>query len=212
MFALSRKHIQWALYIHVYVLNTLSGGGFLSAGKWSESCSFTSDSLWPQGLYSPWNSPGQNIGMGSCSLFQGIFPTQGLNTDQLYQLSHQGSPVQGNLHCEESARVPSTVEDSSDFLIFFRPENSKQVAVSGLLTQLILRRGQLLRWQHHKHSSFCEHCERMTSHLNLFWSEILKTMDYSVFTWDMNFLPTSGLGVLTPNCHHGIKEDDKWLL
>ena len=42
----------------------------------SESCSVMSDSLWPHGLYSPWNSPGQNIGVGSLSLLQGIFPTQ----------------------------------------------------------------------------------------------------------------------------------------
>ena len=35
-----------------------------------------SDSLWPQGLYSPWNSPGQNTGVGSLSLLQGIFSTQ----------------------------------------------------------------------------------------------------------------------------------------
>ena len=33
--------------------------------------------LWPNGLYSPWNSPGQNTGVGICSLLQGIFPTQG---------------------------------------------------------------------------------------------------------------------------------------
>ena len=32
------------------------------------------------GLYSPWNSPGQNTGMGSLSFLQGIFPTQGLNS------------------------------------------------------------------------------------------------------------------------------------
>ena len=50
------------------------------------------------GLYSPWNSPGQNTGVGSHSLLQGIFPTQGLNpgllhcTQILYRLSHQGSP------------------------------------------------------------------------------------------------------------------------
>ena len=31
------------------------------------------------GLYSPWNSPGQNTGMGSLSLLQGNFPTQGSN-------------------------------------------------------------------------------------------------------------------------------------
>ena len=39
----------------------------------SESCSVMSNSTWPHGLYSPWNSPGQNIGVGSCSLLQGIF-------------------------------------------------------------------------------------------------------------------------------------------
>ena len=42
----------------------------------SEHCSVMSNSLWPRGLYSPWNSPGQNTGVGSLSLLQGIFPTQ----------------------------------------------------------------------------------------------------------------------------------------
>ena len=64
----------------------------------SESLSVMSNSLWPHGLYSPWNSPGQNTGVGSLSLPQGIFPTQGLNLGLrhcrwiLYQLSHKGSP------------------------------------------------------------------------------------------------------------------------
>ena len=55
-------------------------------------------SLQPHGLYSPWNSPGQNTGVGSLSLFQGIFPTQGSNLGLLhcrqilYQLSYKGSP------------------------------------------------------------------------------------------------------------------------
>ena len=35
--------------------------------------SVVSDSLWPRGLYSPWNCPGQNAGVGSLSLLQGIF-------------------------------------------------------------------------------------------------------------------------------------------
>ena len=49
-----------------------------SGSVWvSESCSVMSDSLRPHGLYSPWNSPGQNTGVGSYSLLQGIFPTQG---------------------------------------------------------------------------------------------------------------------------------------
>ena len=40
------------------------------------SRSVKSDSLWPHGLYSPWNSPGQNTGEGNLSLLQGIFPIQ----------------------------------------------------------------------------------------------------------------------------------------
>ena len=46
----------------------------------------------------PWNSPGQNTGVGSLSLLQGIFPTQRLNPGLLhcrqilYQLSQEGSP------------------------------------------------------------------------------------------------------------------------
>ena len=46
---------------------------------WCEVHSVVSDSLRPHGLYSPWNSPGQNTGAGSLSLLQGIFPTQGSN-------------------------------------------------------------------------------------------------------------------------------------
>ena len=47
---------------------------------------------------SPRNYPGQNIGVGSISLLQGIILTQELNCDPLhcrwilYQLSHKGRP------------------------------------------------------------------------------------------------------------------------
>ena len=64
----------------------------------SESCSVMSNSLGPHGLYSPWNSLGQNTGVDSLSLLQGIFPTQRSNSGLLhsrqilYQLSHKGSP------------------------------------------------------------------------------------------------------------------------
>ena len=63
-----------------------------------KSHSAVSDSLQPHRLYSPWYSPGQNTGVGSHSLFQKIFPTQGLNPGLphcrqiLYLLSHKGSP------------------------------------------------------------------------------------------------------------------------
>ena len=39
--------------------------------KWSKSHSVMSDYLRPHGLYSSWNSLGQNTGMGSCSLSRG---------------------------------------------------------------------------------------------------------------------------------------------
>ena len=61
----------------------------------SEVHSVVSDSLQPHGLYSPWNSPGQNIGVGSLSLLQGTFSTQGSNPGLphcrqiVYQLSHR---------------------------------------------------------------------------------------------------------------------------
>ena len=55
--------------------------------------------LWdPMDYTVPWNSLGQYTGVGSLSLLQGIFPTQGLNPGFLccrrilYQLSHKGSP------------------------------------------------------------------------------------------------------------------------
>ena len=42
----------------------------------SESRSVMSDSLQPHGLYNPWDSPGQNIGVGSLLLLQVIFQTR----------------------------------------------------------------------------------------------------------------------------------------
>ena len=66
----------------------------------SESCIVMSDSLRPNGLYSPWNSLGQITGVGSLSLLQGIFLIQGLNPGLLhcrqilYQLSRKGSFTQ----------------------------------------------------------------------------------------------------------------------
>ena len=67
--------------------------GILEKVRVAQSC----PTLQPQVLYSPWNSPGQNTGVGSLSLLQRIFPTQGLNPGLphcrqiLYQLNHKGS-------------------------------------------------------------------------------------------------------------------------
>ena len=77
----------------------------------SESCSVMSDSLWPHGLYSPWNSPGQNTGVGSLSCLQGIFPTQGSNPSLPhcrripYQLSHS-IVIQLHTHTHTHTHTP----------------------------------------------------------------------------------------------------------
>ena len=57
----------------------------------SESSSVMPNSLQPHGLCSPWNSPGQSTRVGSLSLLQGIFPTQGWNPGLLHcrQILHQ---------------------------------------------------------------------------------------------------------------------------
>ena len=55
-------------FVHVYfLLNPTS--------EVNENCSVFA----PHGLYSSWNSPGQNTGVGCHGLLQGIFPTQGWN-------------------------------------------------------------------------------------------------------------------------------------
>ena len=59
--------------------------------KWSESHLAVSDFLWQHGLYSSWNSLGQNTGVGSLSLLQGTFLTQGQNPGLLHckRILHQ---------------------------------------------------------------------------------------------------------------------------
>ena len=85
------------LHVQLYI--------YTSLGSQSESHSVVSDSQQPHGLYSLWNSLGQNTGVGNLSLLQGIFPTQGQNPGLpycrqiLYQLSYKGSLLHQNLNC-----------------------------------------------------------------------------------------------------------------
>ena len=70
----------------------------------SESCSVVSEFLLPHGLYSLWNSPGQNFGVGSCSLFQGIFPIQ---------VSNPGPTLQRDSLPAEPQRKPKNIGEGS---------------------------------------------------------------------------------------------------
>ena len=110
----------------------------------SESCSVVSDSLWPHGLYSPWNSPGQNTGVGSLSLLQGIFPTQGSNPGLLhcrwilYQLSHE-------LWCwRRLLRFPWTAGRSNQSVL---KEISPEYSLEGLMLKLKLQYFGHLMWR-----------------------------------------------------------------
>ena len=87
------------------------------------------DSLRPHGLHNPWNSPGQNTGVGSHSLLQGIFPTQESNwgllycRQILYLLSYQGSPL--GLSSTEGLR-PEQEEQQGN-----RPHEEKSGSIAG---------------------------------------------------------------------------------
>ena len=88
------------------ILKEISPVPWTSAYQAPPSMGFSRQEYWSglplpsptHGLYSPWNSPGQNTEVGSLSLLQGIFPTLGSNPGFphcrwiLYQLSHKGSP------------------------------------------------------------------------------------------------------------------------
>ena len=56
----------------------------LDSSSKNKSHSVVSDSLWPNGLSSPWNSPSKKSGVNCHFLFQGIFPTQGSNLGLLH--------------------------------------------------------------------------------------------------------------------------------
>ena len=61
-----------------------------------------SDSLWPYGLYSPWNPPGQNTGVGSLSLLQGIFPNPGIEPmSPALQADYLPAEPQGKPHSSQ---------------------------------------------------------------------------------------------------------------
>ena len=108
--------------------NGVMGKGYQQAfhvsGKWSESCSVMSDCLQPHGLYRPWNSPGQNTGLDSCLLFQGIFATQGL--------------IPGLLHCRQTFFLPAEPPG--------KPKNTGVVALKQLRSSSSSSSLFLLQW------------------------------------------------------------------
>ena len=74
-------------FSHQFWVHTMGSHCFKCWGKRTQKTAelsplkvkVVSNSLRPHGLYSPWESPGQSTAVGSLSLLQGIFPTQGSN-------------------------------------------------------------------------------------------------------------------------------------
>ena len=77
-----------------------------------------SGSSQPHRLHSPQDSPGQNSGVGSLSLLQGILPTQGRNAgpphcrQSLYRLSPQGGRVSAECKTKETGGLPGWLQGS----------------------------------------------------------------------------------------------------
>ena len=106
---------------------------------------------------SPWNSLGQNTGVGCQSLLQGIFTTQGLNPGLLhrrrilYQLSHKGSPPVNSLSlsfliCEtDDTTLMAESEEELKTLLMKVKEESEKVGL-----KLNIEKTKIMAiWSHH---------------------------------------------------------------
>ena len=117
--------------------------------------------LWPTRLLRPWDSPGKNTGEGCHFLLQGIFQTQGSNSDLphcrqiLYHLSHQGSALIGTLGTSilslsvTLAQETAKLKNKNSKPKFFRCWHSCKLANRSLLVSVFSfdQRNLLLIWQ-----------------------------------------------------------------
>ena len=105
-FSFINLYIYIFIYLYfIYLRPWLAACGINSPSE-SESHSVVSKSLQPHVLYSPWNSPSQDTGVGRLSLLQHIFPTHESNRGLLhcrhilYQLNYNQRSSQHPLHWE----------------------------------------------------------------------------------------------------------------
>ena len=132
-----------------------------------------SDSFRPHGLYSPWNSSGQNIGVCSLSLLQRIFPTQGSNQGLphcrqiLYQLSYQGSPLYFG-----TTQIPNTPLPPRSFHLALGNSHSKidRLSSRGTLPLSGLELNMVLPSRYHFHCTSLQWT--MLIHLLFTWTTL----------------------------------------
>ena len=107
--------------------------------KVAQSCLTLCDPI----LYSPWNSPGQNTGVGNLSLLHWIFPTQQSNWGLLHcrrilsQLSYQGSP---KVKVKVARSCPSLC-DPTDYSPWNSPGQNNGVGSLSLLQGMVPTQG-----------------------------------------------------------------------
>ena len=113
----------------------------------SESHSVVSDSLQPHRLYSPWNSPGKNTGVGSLSFLQGNLPNPGVEP--------MSPTLQGNsLPTEPQEKPKNTGVGSLSLLQWIFPT---QESNQGLLHC----KGILYQLSHKGNPLFCDNVEQI---------------------------------------------------
>ena len=104
------KHLWHLTSNSIRETNTSKKAAECPSGRW-----IARGHHWLHGLYSPWNSPGQNTGVGSLFLLKGIFTTHGSNPGLphcgqiLYQLSHKERPYSSVLFSKQRIVHPRGV-------------------------------------------------------------------------------------------------------
>ena len=138
--------------------------------------------------YSPWNSPGQNTGVGDWSLLQGIFPTQELNPEK----------------CRDYAKSVNLVVQIQSLFQSFNNDNTliyfTQIAIKCIIhryyswsisLRIMLVPNSSFAIQH---STFHVQCSTLPT---FSWLKYLQPKEPSVTTWQLRFHPDSksaGLG------------------
>ena len=119
------------------------------------------------------DSPAQNTRVGSPSLLQGIFPTQGWNPGLphcriLYQLSYQGSPRVTRLHLNSGFLKPTATCLQHLFQFPLSEKKNSFHMNRNLITRNVPRFGQ---WSHTCPSEdLCCWLSQPRSPVDMFWS------------------------------------------
>ena len=144
-----------------------------STRRESESRWVVSDSLWPHGLYIPWNSLGKNTGVGSLSLLKGIFPNQGLNpglphsSQILYQLSRKGSPKEGKGFVNSEKRMHLSGAFPCRMIVCLQKNNmwERSIRPSGTFKHVLFVQG-------------CKHWEKILQSKGLSYWHVIDKGDF----------------------------------